>query len=262
MKTHRSNLSSIYHGVETFHRPERKCSQYFSDNGRNFVGAYRELKEMRELFLKSDFTDKIEEYAAKSNFKWHFIPPQSPHFGGIWEAGVKSMKHHLKRAMLNACLTYEQFSTLLAQIEAILNSRPICALIDDPNSSYLSPGHFLIGTSLTEFPEPSLSEVPKNRLDQWKRIQQIKQHLWTKWSRDYLHTLQQRPKWRQQQPNIQPGTVVLLVERDISPLQWKIGVVQEIHPGCDKLVRVASVRIGDKTVKKSIVNIVPLPTQY
>ncbi|CAB0030524.1 unnamed protein product [Trichogramma brassicae] len=55
---------------------------------------------------------------------WHFNPPSSPHFGGLWESGVKSVKYHLKRMVGDRSFTFEEFSTLLAQIEAILNFAP------------------------------------------------------------------------------------------------------------------------------------------
>lgn len=64
---------------------------------------------------------------------WHFIPAKSPHFGGLWEAAVKSCKHNLKRVLNNTPLTYEEFYTLLTQVEAVLNSRPLTPLSQDPN---------------------------------------------------------------------------------------------------------------------------------
>nr|CAI5866960.1 unnamed protein product [Callosobruchus analis] len=63
---------------------------------------------------------------------WKFIPPQSPHFGGLWEAGIKRMKHHLKRVVCNVKLTFENFYTLLTEVECLLNSRPISPLSSNP----------------------------------------------------------------------------------------------------------------------------------
>ncbi|GFX22888.1 integrase catalytic domain-containing protein [Trichonephila clavipes] len=90
------------------------------------------------------------------NIEWHFSPPVSPHFGGLWEAGVKSIKYHLKRVIGNTNLTFEEFSTLLTQVEAILNSRPLVSLDcdNDPDSlNILTPSHFLIGEVITSSPE-------------------------------------------------------------------------------------------------------------
>ncbi|KOC58844.1 hypothetical protein WH47_01706 [Habropoda laboriosa] len=87
--------------------------------------------------------------------------------------------------------------TLLTQIEACLNSRPLCPLSDDPTDlSPLTPGHFLIGESLTAFPEPDLGHVKENRLTRYQHLQKMLQHFWHRWQAEYLHQLQQRNKWR------------------------------------------------------------------
>lgn len=93
---------------------------------------------------------KLIPLLANDGTQWRFIPPGAPHFGGKWEAGVKSVKHHLRRVMESHLLTYEEMTTLLNQIEAVLNSRPLCPLTDDSEDlSALTPGHFLIGESLS-----------------------------------------------------------------------------------------------------------------
>ncbi|GFV03937.1 integrase catalytic domain-containing protein [Trichonephila clavipes] len=111
-----------------------------SDNGRNFV----------------------------EQIKWNFNPPYPPHFGGLWEAGVKSLKYHLKRVIGNSILSHEEFLNLVVQIEAVLNSRPICPLFNDTNDvETLTPAHFLVGSSLVAVPDPDYTEIPMNRLSQW-----------------------------------------------------------------------------------------------
>ncbi|KMQ86716.1 hypothetical protein RF55_14240 [Lasius niger] len=102
---------------------------------------------------------------ANNRVMWRFNPPAAPHFDGLWEAAVKSTKHHLRRVIGDTMLTYEEMVTLLTQIEACLNSRPLSALTDDPEDlSALTPGHLLIGAPLTALPELSLREVPAARL--------------------------------------------------------------------------------------------------
>ncbi|XP_072933756.1 uncharacterized protein [Epargyreus clarus] len=75
----------------------------------------------------------ITEALANNYCEWHFIPPHSPNFGGLWEAGVKSVKHHLKKVIGNSTLTFEEMATVLAQIEACLNSRPMSVLSNEPD---------------------------------------------------------------------------------------------------------------------------------
>lgn len=125
------------------------CSDIYSDNGTNFVVANRALKTAFEQTMSEISSEAAQSLALKGT-NWHFIPANSPHFGGLWEAAVKSFKHHFKRI-------YEEFSTLLTQIEASLNSRPLCAISSDPSDyNALTPGHFLTGGPINAIPEPSV----------------------------------------------------------------------------------------------------------
>ncbi|XP_065079303.1 uncharacterized protein LOC135702207 [Ochlerotatus camptorhynchus] len=129
------------------------------DNATNFIGARRELGELRKLFNNQEFAKTVAEVTAMDNINFKFIPPKSPNFGGLWEAAVKSMKGHLKRTLGNTVISSDEMATLVAQIEACLNSRPITPLSNDPNDmEILTPGHFLVGRPLTEIPEPSLED--------------------------------------------------------------------------------------------------------
>lgn len=235
-------------------------SNIYSDNGTNFVGANNLLRSFSKLLNNKDFKQSVALYTSTQGIQWHFIPPSSPHFGGLWEAGVKSLKYHLRRVVGNVCLNYEEFSTVLTQIEACLNSRPICQLSSDPSDpEVLTPGHFLVGGPLTSLPEPDYTHFPTNRLNRWQLAQQCIQQVWSRWSRDYLNQLQQRSKWNTQFPNLQPGMLILLKEDNTPSLQWKMAVVEEVHPGSDGLVRVASVRTSSGVFKRPIHKLCPLP---
>ncbi|GFS73204.1 integrase catalytic domain-containing protein [Trichonephila clavipes] len=121
------------------------------------------------------------------------MPPRAPNFGGLWEAGVKSFKFYLKRAVGNLKMTLEEFLTIITQVEGILNSRPITPLSEDIDDlEVLTPGHFLIGRPITSISEPNLLDKTENTLSRWQKLTKIVQHIWTKWSLDYLNNLQQR----------------------------------------------------------------------
>ena len=148
-----------------------------------------------------------------------------PHFGRLWEAAVKPMKYHLQRTLGAQIANYEELCTLLAEIDACLNSKPLCALSDDPfNPTYLSPWHFLIGEPLTHLPAADLTDVKCIRLSRWQSFQQQLQQFWQRWSSDSFQSLQQHPRWLKTSPDLQPGALVLEGgQHDSTPLAHSRG---------------------------------------
>ncbi|XP_050313689.1 uncharacterized protein LOC126748481 [Anthonomus grandis grandis] len=235
-------------------------AQIFSDNATNFLGASNQIKEIFDFFKNSDNSSKLETFTATQGIEFKFIPPRSPHWGGIWESAIKSVKYHIKRLIGESRMTYEQFSTILCEIEAILNSRPLSALSNDPNDlTPLTPGHFLIGTSLTSIPEKDITAIPENRLKYWQRCSQIKQCFWKRWTVDYFNRLQTRPKWLKPLPNLQVNDLVLIKEDDTPPLKWPLGRIIETMPGKDGKVRVVKLRTQHGVYTRSIAKVCPLP---
>nr|CAH7752297.1 unnamed protein product [Callosobruchus chinensis] len=231
----------------------------YSDNGRNYTGANSELKELACLFQKEK--SKIVDLAAQEGITWKFIPAHSPHFGGLWEAGVKSFKYHLKRTLGNCNYTYEEFSTILVQIEAILNSRPLCPLSSDPNDySALTPAHFIIGRAPIDLPDPDVTDIPENRLSQYQRIQAAKQRFWQRWHKEYINQLQVKSKWLQN-PNriLKVGDLALIKEDHVPPSLWRLGRVIAIHSGVDGQARVATLKTSHGEVRRAFSKICPLP---
>ncbi|CAI6364646.1 unnamed protein product [Macrosiphum euphorbiae] len=230
-------------------------SEIYSDCGTNFQGAASELRRLWSgPEAQNIFSNAIP-------CRWHFNPPAAPHFGGLWEAAVKSMKHHLKRVIGTQVLTFEEMCTITHRIEAILNSRPITPLSSDPNDlKVLTPGHFLIGAPLVALPNPDVTQIPMNRLHRWQLLDQFHQSLWKRWSIDYLRSLQVRSKWHRPQSNVTIGDLVLVQAPNLPPTLWKMGRVEEVHPGEDGVVRVVSLRTSDGTLKRPVVKLALLPT--
>jgi hypothetical protein len=100
------------------------CQNIFSDNGTNFVGAKSEMAALYRLLQERQ--GEIVKSLAPQQIQFHFIPPRAPHFGGLWEAAVKSMKHHLARIVGPVRLNFEEMTTVLTKVEAILNRTTDC----------------------------------------------------------------------------------------------------------------------------------------
>lgn len=235
-------------------------SEIHSDNGTNFVGASRLLNPIQTLTNSKPFQTRVHSHLATSNIQWHFNPPSSPHFGGLWEAGVKSTKSLILRSIGLHKLVAEEFMTLLTQIEATLNSRPLCALTNDTsNFDALTPSHFLTLEPSTSLPEPNLENVPMSKLNRWRLISDIHKHFWTRWKNEYLTTLQVRSKWFTDSKSLSVGDLVLIREAT-HPLQWSIGRIRQLHPGSDGIARVATVDTATGSFVRPAVKLCPFPS--
>lgn len=132
---------------------------------------------------------------ASDGVFFHFISAYSPHFADLVEAGVKSTKHHLVGVLGQCNLTYEELTTTLVQIEALLNSRPLTPLSSSPEDlTPLTPGHFLIGRPLVSLPSPELRDRSMNTLTRFHCVEQLRQHFCSRWSKEYICELQIRRK--------------------------------------------------------------------
>ncbi|XP_043866304.1 uncharacterized protein LOC122757781 [Drosophila mojavensis] len=119
----------------------------------------------------------MEMFAAERGMEFVFIPPRAPHFGGLWEAAVKSAKGLLLKAMGSARLRQDEVATVLVEVEAVLNSRPMVAPSSNPNDGeVLTPGHFLIGATLVPLPIASTEPVDDVKLTLLKKMAADIQH--------------------------------------------------------------------------------------
>ncbi|XP_071651748.1 uncharacterized protein [Temnothorax longispinosus] len=158
-------------------------------------------------------------------------------------------------------MTFEEFSTLLCNIEACLNSRPLAPLTDSADDCEpLTPGHFLIGSALTASPEPSLLNVKENRLSRWQLVRQLTERFWKSWQTDYVNTLQQRAKWRRVVTDgVRVGRLVLIQNPALPPCKWELGRITHCHAGQDGLVRVVTVKTASSEYKRPIGKLCLLP---
>ena len=215
----------------------------YSDNGSNFKGANADLLLFYRMLEEQATISAVTSYLLQHRTCWHHIPERAPHFGGLWEASVKSCKHHLKR-VVNSPLTFEELTTVSAQIEACLNSRPLRPMTShSPDGAVpLTPGHFLVGRAVTAYPETALPQDP-SRYRTWVRAQAMVQHFWARWSQEYLQHLQASYKWKKPTINFKVNDIVLLTDCNTFQAQWVTGKVVATHPGQDGLVKAVDVAV-------------------
>ena len=238
------------------------CDVIWSDRGSNFIGAKGVLKEVYELLDTAEYKSKFQSELSEHRIQWKLNVASCPHFGGIWESSVKNVKTHLYKVVGQQVLSLDEFNTVLVQIEALLNSRPLTFLGDDPSElQCLTPAHFLVGKPLRMLPSLDVSNVNENRLTRPALLDSMVQRFWKRWHLEYLHTLQSRKKWDVSVPPITPGTIVLIIDDNAPPLAWLLGKVEKVYPGKDGVIRVADVRTKKALYTRPIVKLCPLPSQ-
>ena len=234
----------------------------WSDHGTNFIGSNREIKELIDELKTQRTQTVISEFRSLNHIEWKFIPEHSPHFGGLWEAAVKSFKIHLKRVIGEVKLTFEEMYTVLTQIEACLNSRPLVPINnpDDEGLEVLTPGHFLIGRPLMALPDTFQSYPSMSLIRRWHLCQTLVNHFWKRWSLEYLATLRKASKWHGDTRNVAVGDVVILVEDRTIPTQWPIARIHQTYPGADGVVRVVDLKTSKGIYRRPVHKIAKLVT--
>jgi hypothetical protein len=114
---------------------------------------------------------------------------------------------------------------------------------------------------LTSIPEPDFTNTLMNSLSRWQRVQRFNQQLQERWSADYLNSLQQRSKWRSQQPDLQPRMLVLLREENLAPMYWGLATINETFPGSDGHIRAVTVKTNSGQFNRPIHKLVALPVK-
>ncbi len=241
-----------------------KPSIVWSDNGTNFVCTARELKDLYSFLREQKTQGTISDYSTTQGINWKFIPESTPHFGGLWEVAVKSFKKHLRKVVTNVRLSYEELCTVLTQIEACLNFRPLTPMPEsDDGIEVLTPGHFLIGSPLEAIPDPSASFQSMSLVRRWHLCQSIVRHFWQRWSSEYVQHLHKRTKWKFPTRNLQVGDIVCVRGDGLVPTGWPLARVTAVHTGKDGLVRVTSLQTPHGHFKRPATKIVLLlPTGH
>lgn len=134
------------------------------------------------------------------------LVPRSPHFNGLAEAAVKSAKWHMRKVLHSTRLTYDEMGTVVAEIEAILNSRPLTPMSTNPNDLQpLTAGQFLIGSPLKCIDDRQISDTSKTR--QWYKLVELKNQFWERWSRELQSRTTEQSKMEERAEQHKSGNV-------------------------------------------------------
>ena len=229
----------------------------YSDNGTNFVGGISDLRSCWDKFDKQF----VATSARRVNVEWIFTTPYASHHNGAWERMIRSARRILAtRIPSTVSLTDEMLHTIFCEVESFLNGRPLTKLSDDPvDLIALTPNHFLLQNDNPSLSWGAFSDNVKLRKG-WKTVQTILAELWKRWLKSYLHNLQLRDKWHRERSNLKVGDLVLLQD-NLSPRgMWPLGIVEEVFPGTDGLVRSVKVRTNAKIVVRPITKVILLET--
>ena len=196
---------------------KRSPALIVSDNGRTFKGK------------------ALKKFNAEKNIRWRFNLSRAPWWGGMFERMIKSVKRCLKKAIGSKYLTYEELETILIEVEAVLNSRPLTYQYEESDEVPLTPSHLFSGERLltkNDIADPG--EVNKLSHKDMVKIADDKKnmvdHFWSRWHSEYLVNLREQHKLKKTktQPIIEIGEVVLIKEDKMKRNRWKLGKIENL----------------------------------
>jgi hypothetical protein len=132
---------------------------------------------------------------------WHLTPPYGPHHGGTYEILVKVSKGALNTLCKRADLTMDEFRTVLCQICALLNNRPLTRVVEDGVAYVLTPKRFLFGNLGGAVCSENVDH-PKKR---WQKVSSLVNHFWEQFMREYLPLLSKRNRWQELVKDLEVG---------------------------------------------------------
>ena len=242
-------LHNQFPGIEVIH----------SDNGSNFKGASREIKEA----VKSWNKEQIDQELISKGITWNFNPPNAPHTGGVWERLVRSAKRHLKFILESDNLHVDTFETALSQVSAILNDRPLTHASSDINDMRtLSPSNFLYPYLISPSSSTILPPIPitgDHLRGSWRDVRRLATIFQERWRKEYLTSLLPQTKWQKSYPSLYIGQLVLLVDDNEKRSHWKIARVEKLLSLDKNHIRRVLVTTADKKqYERHCTKLVPL----
>ena len=253
---HSLDTDSFLNALRRFIARRGNPKQIRSDNGGNFVKGEKDLREA----IRQWNQEKIHGFLLQKDIKWIFNPPAGSHHGGVWERCIRTVRKVMKALLTEQRLDDEGLVTLLCEVEAIVNGRPLTKVSDDPRDpEALTPSHLLLLRSGPALPPGVFSKDDCYSRRRWRHVQYLADVFWRRWMREYLPSLQQRQKWSHANRNFSTGDVVLLLDENSSRSSWPLGRILEVFPNqSDGLVRSVKLKTKSSILVRPIDKIVLL----
>ncbi|XP_067282594.1 uncharacterized protein [Pseudorasbora parva] len=237
------DTSSCINALRRFFAIRGPAKQLRSDCGTNFIGA------CRELGMSADKPDTVvQRYLHQQGCSWVFNPPHASHMGGSWERLIGVARRILESLLLEngTRLTHEVLCTLMAEVTAIMNARPLVPVSNDPEDPFILTPSMLL-TMKVGTPPPPGDFMDRDLLTkQWRQVQALSNMFWRRWRQAYLSTLQGRKKWTKSHQNLQEGDVVLLKDNLVVRNNWPMAIITKVIPGEDGKVRKVELKTADQ----------------
>nr|XP_055027021.1 uncharacterized protein LOC129416681 [Misgurnus anguillicaudatus] len=232
-----------------------KPHEILSDHGTNFKGGNTELQNAFNALQPS-----LKEHLDSQQIHFRLNPPNAPHFGGSWERDVKSIKTALRTSLGSQSVPEEVLTTVLVEIEGILNSRPLGYVSSDvADIDPVTPNSLLMGRLSSALPQVVYPESEILSRKRWRHSQILIENFWKCFIRYYLPDLQQRQKWQKESENLQTDEVMMIVDQQSPRALWQVGTVTKVLPGQDGRVRSAIVKVKDKSYTRPVARLIKLP---
>ena len=245
------SVQQFMHGFRRFVARRGLPSFILSDNSATFKCASSEFTTILN-------DPKFQKYLNGRNIRWQRYLEYSPWWGGWVERLNHVFKSALRKVLGGACVSFDELSTLLVEVESIMNSRPISYVYDDVHEGQaITPSILMCGKDLTQLP-PNMFEYkferkhPQTCRERLKYLDKIKTYFWTRWTREYLAELAEKHarahKGEVREPKV--DDIVLVKEGGetvkIPRHLWKIGRIMAVHEGRDGKVRSVDVRLAQQ----------------
>ncbi|XP_077374847.1 uncharacterized protein LOC144017311 [Festucalex cinctus] len=223
-----------------------------SDQGTNFKGGERELQE-----AFANMTPTLQQQLASQKIKFNFNPPAAPHFGGVWEREICSVKTALYTCVGAQPVHEDVLLTVLLEVESILNSKPLGYVsADAADADPVTPNSLLMGRPDGSLPQVMYPETETLSRKRWRHSQVLADQFWSRYIREKW---QIRQKWHSTTPGLLEKAVVLVVDPQLPRASWPIGRVIKVHRSDDGCIRSADVDIKGHVYTRPVARLVCLP---